>query len=101
MADFVYSPSEFRSKLRSALEFAKSGATVVIDRYGERYEVRYMDGISPYVPAELVETPQVLEEKTVNPGYPEKSGATAPTRSSIKVCKKHGVEEDICKLMKH
>lgn len=77
---FVYTPSEFRAKMRGAFEFAQAGATVVIDRYGEKFILKHVPKESPYIP-------DFKQEYTAPPAvvYDEASYINEEGMKSIKI----------------
>lgn len=79
---FVYTVSEFRKKQRSAFEFAQAGATVVIDRYGEKFVLKHYPGEDPTIP-DFDEKP-TAPPTTLNNKYPG-GLVTVPTEKNNSV----------------
>lgn len=111
---FVYTPSELRANLRAALGYAEAGATVVIDRYGEKFILKHVPGESPYVPEFKQEYTPPSSEGVIPMAIKEIEGMKIPPmQNPVKnnsegkpskprnYCAEHLVSKDVCKLMKH
>lgn len=66
---FVYTTSEFRKNMRTAMNLAESGAEVVIDRHDKRFTLTCTDE-SAHIPTFYNETSEIDENALASIGTP-------------------------------